>query len=66
MHITVKEYLMQKKIQMAAKLLEDSSMTVTEIGEHLSFASLHSFGIAFKRHMGVSPREYRNGLRGGE
>lgn len=64
MNMTVKEYLMQKKIQMAAQLLESSSMTVTEIAEHLSFASLHSFGIAFKRHMQVSPSQYRNALRG--
>ena len=65
MNMTVKEYLMQKKIQMATQLLENSSMSITEIAEHLSFASLHSFGIAFKRHMQVSPSEYRNASQGG-
>ena len=63
MNMTVKEYLMRKKIHMAAELLETSSMTVTDIAEHLSFSSLHSFGIAFKRYMQVSPSEYRNGVR---
>ena len=59
MDMTVKEYLMKKKLKMAAELLETSSMTVTEIAEQLSFSSLHAFGIAFRRHMGMSPTEYR-------
>ena len=63
MNMTVKEYLMRKKIHMATELLETSSMTVTDIAEHLSFSSLHSFGIAFKRYVQVSPSEYRNGVR---
>jgi AraC-like DNA-binding protein/mannose-6-phosphate isomerase-like protein (cupin superfamily) len=63
MNMTVKEYLMRKKMQMATELLETSSMTVTEIAEYLSFSSLHSFGIAFKRHTQVSPTEYRSAAR---
>ena len=63
MNMTVKEYLMRKKIQMATELLETSSMSVTEIAEHLSFSSLHSFGIAFKRCTQLSPTEYRYAVR---
>lgn len=59
MDITLKTYLMQKKIKTAAELLETSSMTVTEIAEHLAFSSLHAFGIAFKRYTGMSPSDYR-------
>ena len=36
---------------------------ITEIAEHLSFSSLHAFGIAFKRYMKMSPSEYRNNLK---
>lgn len=63
MDMTLKEYLMQKKLMTAADMLRGSSMTVTEIAEHLSFSSLHAFGIAFKRYMNMSPSEYRNHLR---
>ena len=63
MDMTVKEYLLQKKLKLASELLETSSMTITEIAEHLSFSSLHAFGIAFKRYMKMSPSEYRNNLK---
>lgn len=62
MDMTVKEYLMQKKLKLASELLETSSMSVSEIAEHLSFSSLHAFGVAFKRHMDMSPTEYRRSL----
>ena len=63
MGITVKEYLMRKKIKMAAELLETSSMNVSEIAEALSFSTPHSFGLAFRRYMQVSPSEYRAGTK---
>lgn len=59
MGMTLKEYLMQKKIKMAAELLENSSMTISEIAEQLSFSSPHTFSVAFKRHMELSPSQYR-------
>ena len=57
--MTVKEYLMRKKLTTAATLLESSSMTVSEIAEQLNFSSLHAFGQAFRRYMGASPSQYR-------
>lgn len=59
MDMTMKEYILQKKLQMAATWLETSNMSITEISDQLHFAGLHSFGIAFKRYMGMSPSEYR-------
>lgn len=63
MGMTLKEYLMDKKIKLAAELLETSAMSVTEIAEQLSFTSLHTFGIAFKRHTQLSPSQYRQQYR---
>lgn len=63
MDMTLKEYLMQKKLMTAVDMLRGSSMTVTEIAEQLSFSSLHAFGTAFKRYMNMSPSEYRNNLK---
>lgn len=59
MGMTLKEYLMQKKIKMAAELLVTTSMSITVIAEQLGFSSLHTFGIAFKRYMETSPSQYR-------
>lgn len=66
MDMTVKEYLLQKKIMTAAELLETSSMSVSEIAEHLHFSSLHAFGLVFKRYMEISPSQYRGNVREGQ
>lgn len=63
MGITMKEYLMQKKILMSAGLLENSNMSVTDISEQVRFASPHSFSQAFRRYMGVSPSQYRENVQ---
>lgn len=59
MDVTMKDYLMQKKIMTAAELLETSNMSISEIAEQLHFSSLHSFGTAFKRYMGDNASDYR-------
>lgn len=59
MDVTMKDYLMQKKIMTAAELLQNSNMSVSEIAEQLHFSSLHSFGTAFKRYMGDNASDYR-------
>lgn len=59
MGITLKEYILKKKIITAAELLKQSNMSVSDIAEHLHFSSLHSFGIAFKRYMNMSASDFR-------
>ena len=59
MDMTIKDYLMQKKIVTATALLSTSNMTISEIAEHLNFSSLHAFGKAFKRYIGTSASEFR-------
>ena len=59
MNMTVKEYLMQKKLQTAMDLLKESNMTVTEISDQLHFSTPHAFSLAFKRYFGVSPSTRR-------
>lgn len=59
MDVTIKDYLVKKKIITATELLKASNMSITEIAEHLHFSSLHSFGQAFKRYMNMSASEFR-------
>jgi AraC family transcriptional regulator len=39
--------------------MEYSDKTVTEIAYELGFSSSQHFATAFKRHSGVSPRQFR-------
>ena len=41
------------------QLLAKTSMPITEIAEKLGFSNIGVFGRFFKRHVGLSPREYR-------
>ena len=59
MDITIKDYLVKKKIMTATELLKASNMSISEIAEHLHFSSLHSFGLAFKRYMNMSASQFR-------
>ena len=42
-------------------LLRNSSMSIKEITQQMHFANQSFLGKYFKEHVGVSPREYRNG-----
>lgn len=52
-------YIMSRRIKKAQNLLEYSDKTVTEIAYELGFSSSQHFATAFKRHSGVSPRQFR-------
>lgn len=43
----------------AKALLKSTNMTIQQISDQLNFASQSFFGKYFKRHAGVSPKEYR-------
>lgn len=57
---SIAEYLNERRIQAACRLLrEQSSMTPEEISAETGFASLPAFLSAFKEAMGQTPDEYR-------
>lgn len=59
MDMTLKEYLMRKKISHSTQLLLEGNLSIEQISEHLNFSSSHSFYQAFKRITTQSPSEYR-------
>ncbi len=59
MGVTVKEYLMKKKISYAGELLKTSNLSVEDVSDALNFSSSHSFRRAFKQYMGCTPSEYK-------
>ncbi len=61
--ITPHQYLTQKRLQRACKLLEETSLTVAEICKRVGFTSHGSFSWMFRRKLHSSPEEYRRAAR---
>lgn len=60
--ITPYSYLMNLRLQAAKNLLANTKKSAKEIAEYLCFSSEYHFSNFFKGKMGISPREYRNGV----
>lgn len=58
-NVSPHEYHVDAKISLARKLLAGTSMTVTEIAEHLHVGTVHYFSRLFKNKTGYVPTEYR-------
>lgn len=56
---TFTEYLTDLRIRAAMAMLEDQSLSITEISEKLGFSNTSYFSKIFKRHTGCLPKEYR-------
>lgn len=52
------ELIRNKRLEMAAKLLKDSKMNVSEIASHLGFNSHSYFSNSFKAFYGCTPTEF--------
>lgn len=57
--ISANEWINRKVITEAQALLKNSTMTVQEISDFLGFPNQSFFGRYFKKHIGLSPREFR-------
>lgn len=56
--ITISKYIMQKKIETAANMLQFSDYSSLEISNYLQFSSQSYFIKQFKKYMGITPKEY--------
>jgi AraC family L-rhamnose operon regulatory protein RhaS len=52
-------YLIQLRVRMAAMLLRDTKLSITEILHRVGFNDHTHFGRTFRKHLGYSPSEYR-------
>jgi len=53
------DYLLQRKMELACLLLCNSHLMIREIAFKIGFSDEHYFSSAFKKNIGLSPREYR-------
>ena len=56
-------YLLARRLERAAVLLEDGRCAVTQAALSAGFTDLSHFGRAFRARHGVTPRAYREGQR---
>lgn len=54
-----KDYLVAVRLCHAAKLFDESELTITEVAYRLNFASPQSFGRHLRAVMGITPSEFR-------
>lgn len=57
--VTYKDVVTSAKMQAAITLLLQTDRQITEISQELGFSDASNFSSAFKRHTGLSPREFR-------
>lgn len=57
--MSIKEYVIKKKLQSAVQMLKSTTLSISEIAEYLNFSSSHTFSQAFKKYYFLSPSEYR-------
>jgi len=58
-HSTPYQYFINKRIALAISLLMDSSLSISKIAETLNYSDAASFSNAFKKHTGLSPKDYK-------
>lgn len=56
---TLQHYILQAKIDKSRELILDGRWTLSEIATMLNYESLQAFSKAFKKEVGICPREYK-------
>ena len=57
--MTVSEYIQEKRIHLAGELLQRADMTISMVANTVGFGNYSYFTEQFKKHFGVTPREYQ-------
>lgn len=56
---TLKQYILQVKMDSAKAELSDTNLSISQIAYNVGFSDPHNFSNAFKKITGLSPSEYR-------
>jgi len=59
--MTPMDYLQTWRMAMAQQLLRQRALAIAEIAERVGYSSVSAFGVAFTRHVGMSPGRYAKG-----
>lgn len=62
LRMTFADYLTNVRIKKAIILMRDPSLKLYEIAELIGYSTQHYFSNVFKKHVGISPQDYKLGL----
>ena len=57
--VTIGQFVLQRKMELAAKLLTSTDLVISQISHSLGYRHSGNFAQAFKRYFGQAPRDYR-------
>ncbi|WP_110291181.1 helix-turn-helix domain-containing protein [Lachnotalea glycerini] len=57
--MTIQNYILRERVQLAKNMLKYSESDIVEISEYLCFCSQSHFGSVFRKYTGQTPSEYR-------
>lgn len=63
--MTFVAYLLQIRMEAAKELLRSTDLRALDIAEKVGYAEPNYFSFSFKKHVGMSPKEYRSSIKGG-
>ncbi|NQX66953.1 helix-turn-helix transcriptional regulator [Paenibacillus alba] len=58
--ISIKQFMLQEKMDAAKTLLVDTNQSIKEISHHLGYSESQQFTHSFKKITGLTPTDYRN------
>jgi len=58
--LSIKQYMLQEKMNAAKSLLTDTNKSIKEISQQLGYSDSHQFMHSFKKITGLTPTVYRN------
>lgn len=56
---TVTEFVNEKRMELASRLLRTTQLQIQTIAQHCGMSDVNYFSKIFKKHYGVTPRQYR-------
>ena len=54
------DFIRVYRLRRAAEMIEEGSWNLYEVAENVGFSNYTHFSVIFKKHFGVSPKDYRN------
>jgi AraC family transcriptional regulator len=62
MEMTVHAYLIQQRVKKAQRLLQETELSILVIAEQCGFANPSHLAKNFRKHTGMTPRQFRKSL----
>ena len=57
--VSVTEFVNEKRMELASRLLRTTQLQIQTIAQHCGMSDVNYFSKIFKKHYGVTPRQYR-------